>query len=425
MQTIVYFCQKMKRSATILALGLLLAVAPRASADAYSDIYQVISNILNIDKNAGRTTMRSLLIPMGGLYEGMGTAYSAVAKDSSYFEANPAASSILEETELAVFHNNWIADTKIEGAVYTIRYKGLGVGLGGKWLYLPFTATNQYGDRVGAGYYSESTLGFNLSYNFFPGFYYSGLSAGATGKLAYRSMPTVNDLSTKGNSALGLMIDGGLLSRFNFAKFYSSRTKNCSAALTVKNIGPPVQGDPLPTDATIGLSYSPIRPLTVSLDLTQPIDLVDIGKSESFYAAAGALLQFTDFFTVQGGLLIKEGNPRISIGSTFDVELARVTVNYTLDLTTQFTPLNRISIQASFSLGDLGRADIAKKVDSLYLSGLDAYARGEVDSAIVFWDEALKLDPTFDPARESRDAAQASKGLKQTMTELQKIKPNQ
>jgi hypothetical protein len=41
------------------------------------------------------------------------------------------------------------------------------------------------------------------------------------------------------------------------------------------------------------------------------------------------------------------------------------------------------------------------------------------------WEEALALDPSFDPARESRDAAQASKGLKQTMTELQKIKPNQ
>jgi hypothetical protein len=238
-------------------------------------------------------------------------------------------------------------------------------------------------------------------------------------------MPTVNDGSTSGNSALGYMIDAGLLSRFNFAKFYSSRAKNFSLALTIKNLGPAVEGDPLPTEAGFGLAYSPIKPLTLSLDLTKPIDLLDLSRSESFYAAGGYLIQVADFFTVHGGLLIKSGNPRFSIGSSFDVDLAKITVNYTLDLTTQLTPLNRISVQAGFSLGDLGRGDIAKKVDNLYLSGLDAYARGEIDSAISLWDEALALDPSFDPARESRDAAQASKGLNQTMTELQKIKPNQ
>jgi opacity protein-like surface antigen len=413
----------MKRTAGILAFALLIAVAPRASADSYSDIYQVISNLLNIDRNSGRTTMRSLLIPMGGLAEGMGTAYTAVAKDSSYFEANPAASSTLDYTELSVFHNNWIADTKIEGAVYTIRSQNLGIGIGGKWLYLPFSATNQFGDRVGAGYYSESMAGFNISYNFFPGFYFNGISVGATGKIAYRSMPAVESGATANNSALGVMLDAGVLSRFNFLKFYSSRSKNLSLALAVKNLGPPVQGDPLPTDATVGLAYSPVRPMTFSLDVTQPIDLTDISKSESLSVAGGALLQVSDFFKLHSGLLIKGGNPRITIGSTFDVELARITVNYTLDLTTQFTPLNRISVQAAFSLGDLGRADIAKKVDTLYLNGLDAYSRGEADSAITLWDEALRLDSTFDPARESRDAALASKGLKQTMTDLQKIQP--
>jgi opacity protein-like surface antigen len=417
----------MKRTTALLALIFLMAVAQRAKAQNISDIYGVISNILNVDPNAGTTTMRSLLIPMGGLDEGMGTAYSAVCQDSSYFEANPAASSQLSSTELSVFHNNWIADTKIEGAVYTIRTGNLGFGIGGKWLYLPFPATDQFGDRVGAGYYSESMAGFNVSYDFFPGFYFSGLSAGVTAKVAYRSMPAVDSgvTSGNGNSAAGFMIDGGLLSRFNLFKFYSSRNKNFSLALTVKNLGPPVYGDPLPTDATFGLAYSPLKPLLFSIDVTQPIDLVNVSESEAISYAGGALVNITDFFQLHTGLLIESGNPRFSIGTTFDLELVRVTVNYTLDLTTQFTPLNRISIQAAFTLGDLGRADIAKKVDTLYLNGLDAYSRGEVDAAISLWQEALRLDPTFDPARESLDAARASNGLKQTMTELQKIRPSQ
>lgn len=419
----------MKRPGRLVAFALLLGIAPFtaqvARAETFSDVYQIMSNLLNLDENAGRTCLRSLLIPMGGLDEGMCTAYSAVSRDSSYFEANPAASSLLDYTELSVFHNNWIVDTKIESAVYTIRYKGFGFGVAGKWLYLPFTRTDEYGERGGAGYYSESMVGANLSYDFFPGFYFSGLSVGATAKLAYRSVPVVDDLSTANNSGLGVMVDLGLLSRFNFLKGYSSRTKNSAVALTVKNLGPPVLDDPLPTLATLGLSYSPIKPVILSLDATQPIDLVDPSKSESFYVAGGALVQVTDFFTFHGGLLLKEGMPRLSFGSSFDVELARITVNYSLDLTTKLTPLNRISIQAAFSLGDLGRGDIAKKVDTLYLNGLDAYARGEVDSAIAQWEQALRLDPSFDPARESRDAALAAKGLKQTMTELQKIKPNQ
>jgi hypothetical protein len=415
----------MKRLPRVLCLALLSASATLLGAQAYPDFYQLLSGVLGIDPNAGVTTMRSLLVPMGGLAEGMGTAYTAVATDASYFESNPAASSGLASTELSVFHNNWIADSKMDSLVYTIRYKELGFGVGGKFLYLPFSATDQFGDRAGAGYYSESMVGFNVSYNFLPGFYFSGISAGATGKLAYRSMPAVASGATAGNSALGFMIDAGLISRFNLFKLYSSRTKNFSLGLTLKNLGPPVQGDPLPTQATFGLAYSPLRPLTFSLDVTKPIDLLDPSQSEALNVAGGALVQVSPFFQVHGGLLIKEGNPRLSLGSTFDVELMRITVNYTLDLTTQLTPLNRISIQAAFALGDLGRADIAKKVDTLYLNGLDAYSRGEFDVAIADWNEALKLDPAFDPARESRAAALASVGLKQTMTELQQIKPNQ
>jgi len=413
----------MKRLPLLLAVAALCLPATPASGEVWSGLYQAVSEWLSPDPYSGLTTFRSLLIPMGGLAEGMGTAYTAVAKDSSYFEANPAASCMLDYTELAVFHNNWIADTKIEGAVYTIRYKGLGFGAAGKWLYLPFTAYDEFGDRSGAGYYSEAMAGFNVSYNFFPGYYFNGVGVGATGKVAYRSMPQVDDGSTAGNSAVAAMIDVGLLSRFNLLKFYSTRAKNCSVGLVAKNVGPSVMGDPLPTTATFGLAYSPIRPLIVSLDVSKPLNLVDLGQSEGLYAAAGALLQVTDFWKIQGGLLVKGGNPRLSIGSSFDVELVRLTVNYTLDLTTQLAPLNRISIQAAFSLGDLGRADLAKKVDTLYLNGLEADARGDMDAAISYWTEALKLDPSFDPARESLATAQGTVDLQKTMESLQRLEP--
>lgn len=377
----------------------------------------------DIDQNEGLTAFRSLLIPMGGLAEGMGQAATALAFDSSSFEANPAASCVLDQTELAVYNNNWIADTRISSAVYTIRHGNLGLGIGGKWLYLEFPQTDEYGTLVSDGYYSEAIGALNVSYNFFQGYNFSGLCLGATLKGAYRSVPPAIEAIWH-NSAGAVMADLGALVRFNFLKFYSSRNKNFSFGLAAKNLGPPVfetNPDPLPTVFSAGIAYSPIKPLTLSFDVSKPVNLSDPSVSELMSWAFGIEGNLTDFFKLEAGFLLKGGNPRIALGTTFDVDLIRLAVNYTLDLTTQMTAFDRISVEASFSLGDLGRADLAKKVDNLYLSGLEAYARGDSAAAAIEWREALSLDPHFDPARESLKALEGTQDLLRSIDALQKL----
>ena len=149
-----------------------------------NDFFDFIS-----DPNAGLTIFPILTIPMGGENEGMGTAYTAVARDSSFFDANPSASSTLKYTELTVLHNNWIADTSIEGIVYATRIDDIGIGIGGKFLYVPFTARDAWGQSYGKGYYSETIGSFNFSYNFLSGFYFQGISVGGNLKFAYRHVP--------------------------------------------------------------------------------------------------------------------------------------------------------------------------------------------------------------------------------------------
>ncbi len=398
----------------LLGALALLALPLAGAAQPTSDIYSFISSYFNPDPNAGLTAFRSLHIPMGGLAEGMGMAYTAAARDSSYFEANPAASAIIDQTELGVFHNNWISDTKIESAVYTLRAGNLGFGVMGKWLYLPFVGVDDFANSMGTGYYSEAIAAFNASYNFFQGYNFTGIALGATGKLAYRSVPTTL-AKAAGNSGLGLMVDGGALIRFNFLKLYSSRTKNFAVGLALKNVGPPVLNEPLPTVASLGLSWSPFRFITFSGDVAKPVNLMDLSKSERPIYAAGFAISMTDAFGLQGGILMKGSNPRISVGSMILLDLVKLNINYTLDLTTQFTPLNRISIQTAFVLGDLGRSALAKKVDRLYLEGLGEYGKGNADAAITLWNQALAADPTFDPARESLHAAENSKKLKAAM----------
>ena len=418
----------MKRSRLFCIIGFLILAPALVGADTFSSIYNTIASLFGIDPNAGLCRMLITRIPMGGLAESMGQAYTAVAADSSFLELNPSASSIQKYTELSFYHNNWIADTRMESAIYTIHTGQMGFSVGAKWLYLPFTEYNDYGDRNSSGYYSEALLIGNASIHLFPGYYFYGIAAGANLKIAYQAFPDFadeNDVLQTGSglsqSALGLMADFGLLTKFNFLKYYASREKNLSLGLALKNLGPPVQGDPLPTVVTVGVAYSPIRPVTISSDLSQPINLVDLDKSEKMYWSLGTMVTVTDFLTMQGGLQIKGGNPRLSLGTAVDFSPMTLMVNYTLDLTTQFSSLNRLSIQVRFRLGDMGRAAKAAKVDELYVAGLEAYARGEVERAVSYWTEVLVLDFSFDPARDALRAARASLGLRKEVTDLQRL----
>ncbi|MCX7023333.1 MAG: UPF0164 family protein [Spirochaetes bacterium] len=417
----------MKRSRLLPAV---LILACGTAWGQFPDAYQAISGLLGVDPNEGLTVFLSTLVPMGGLQESMGMAYTAVARDASFLESNPAGSSVLEKTELSLFHNNWIQDTRIEGAVYSVRFGQFGVSFGGKWLYTQFTERDDFGDRVNSGYYSEAIGIANGSIRLFPGYYFFGMALGGNIKAAFRSVPDYGDEngvlipgSGASQSAFGVMADFGLLTKFNLLKFYSSREKNLSIGLAFKNVGAPVMGEPLPTVGSAGIAYSPFRPILVSLDVSLPVNLVDPASSERPYAGIGGLVQVTESIAMHGGILVKGGNPRISLGSSLGFAPMTLVVNWTVDLTTQLAPLNRLSVQVRFDMGDLGRGAVRSQVDAMYLAGLEAYAAGELETAIGFWEEALNLDPSFDPARENMEAARGVLELQDRMKDIQTIKP--
>jgi hypothetical protein len=378
-----------------------------------------------LDQNAGETTLPILQIPFGGRYQSMGTAYTGYAADIGFFNSNPAGSTIQDYTRLSVFHNNYIEDANIDGAIYTIRSDNLGLAFSGQILYVDFTEYNSWGQRDSLGTYSETMFGANAAYNFWPGTYFGGLSVGASLKAAYRHVPAVlaivsGDVSNQ--DAIGIMLDLGLLTRLNFLKFYNSRDYNLGLGLAVKNIGPPVMDDPLPMEATAGLSYKPIRPVSVSCDFIYPLffDLSDMAASR-WSLAFGTNIDITDFLSVQMGTNFRGGNPRISLGVEMIVMDFVVLTNYTLDLVTQLDRPDRFSVEVSLNFGDEGRLEKRKRVDQLYLDGLEAFALGLQDKAIAIWEEALELDPGNEPVRRSLENAQETKRLQQQMDDLQQI----
>ena len=401
------------------------------SPGGYGSISDYLNSIYGPDPNAGLTAFPVLNVPMGGRSQGMAGAFSAVSDDISFIEYNPAGSSMLSKSELAFFHNNWIADTKVEGAAWASRYNDLGFAAAGKWLYTPFTEYNIFGERVSKGYYSEGVAILNVSYNFFRTYYFSGLSVGGSLKGAFRLMPDFTDADDINNnkgtiisgsgldqSAFMVMADIGALTRFNFLKPYVSRDKNTSAALVLRNFGPPSMKEPLPSVLTAALAYKPLRPLVFSFDFSVPMNFVDIKLSEKPYWALGIAGDITNFLSMRTGLMGKAGSVRIALGSAVNLKNIALDINYTLDLLTQIQPLNRVSMGVRLNLGDQGRMDTSRRTDELYLAGLDAYSRADYETARACWQEALRLDPHYDPAREALNVINKTIGVEERIKEM-------
>ncbi|RPJ08587.1 MAG: hypothetical protein EHM28_03905 [Spirochaetaceae bacterium] len=386
----------------------------------YEDFYHSWSDFFypSMDPNAGLTLFPSLFIPMGGKYEGMGTAFTAVANDISFIESNPAASATLPNTELAFLHHSWIMDSNIEGIVYSTRIDDMGLAFSGKFLYVPFTEKDEWGRTGGTGYYLETIGTANISYNLFKNYYFHGLSVGANLKLAYMGIP---DNIYAGQSVLTGMLDVGLLTRFNFLKFYNANENNFSIGATFKNFSPIPLIDPVPTLFTAGLAYSPLRPLTLSVDFNLPINLFTNVPSEQWYFAAGMSLAFTREIILLSGVKLKGGNPIFALGTSIELPDVQFTVNYSLDLTNTLNPLDKFSITARFNLGDQGRSGKTGSTDDLYIKGVTSFAEGKIEEAIKYWEQVLELDPTYTPASDYIDIARNKLILEKELLDRQKF----
>lgn len=404
-------------AATVFFLTAAFAGAAGVSEEAFSDWYGEASGRLETEnvENTGVTVFPTLLIPMGGEYEGMGTAYTAVGRDASFLEANPAASSYLKYTELSLYHNNLIADTNMESIAYTTRFDDLGIGVGAKHLHVPFTRYDDFGTQMGTARYTETIVTGNVSYNFFNSFYFNGIAAGANVKAAYRNIP---ERIVADQSAAAVMMDVGLLSRFHFLKLYSSQDPNFSIGTVLRNAGPPVLDEPLPAMWSSGVAWSPLRPLTIAADYNVPLILFsDLDPPAPGYAV-GAALSVTEFFTMRSGFLMYGGNPRLTLGGSVELQAMTITVNYTLDMTTQLTAFDRISVHAGFSFSDRGRGERRDLVRTLYLDALQAFAVGDLETTISLTQRALTIDPAFQPAAETLAMATRMSELQERMESI-------
>ncbi|MBI9102344.1 MAG: UPF0164 family protein [Spirochaetales bacterium] len=407
----------MKRG--LLFLLLILLTLNGLSGQEFSDYYGAASSWF-IDENTGKTVFPLLKLPLGLRSLSMGTASTAVAKDGSTILGNPAGTSILGTSGLLFSHTDGIGDVSIESIGYTNRFNNLGIGISGQFMHIDFTARNSWGESTGAALIPEGVITLNASYNFLSSYYFRGVTVGGNLKTAFRS---VSESLYPGQSLFSVMADIGVMTQFNFLKFYDSRDRNFFAGLKVSNLGLAAKGDPLPSEASAGFSYAPIRPLLIAFDFNLPFALYpDVGEVDSWYLAGGADLQVTDFFSMQTGFNYSGGNPRLSMGSELLLSDMSILVNYTLDLGTQTDSLDRFSLEATMNMGDSGRESFRFEVDQYFISGLEAYALGDLETAVKYWQAALNLDPGFQPAQEYMNIANETLSLYTRMEEMNRLR---
>jgi len=335
----------------LFALLFLLALPAYSE---FNDLFASWSEFFDFfgDSNSGMVMFPSLLIPSGGKYEGMGTAFTAVADDSGLLEANPAGSSELSHAELAFHHHNWIADSAVETITFVTSKRNLGFGAGAKLFYSPFTAYDGSGERISRGYFSEMLITANGSMKLIDMADTFSLSVGANVKGIIRY---VSEAIAADQSAFALPLDVGVLVRFRLPTFSPVKSKNGAFGVALKNIAPTVYPAeyPVPTIISAGIAYSPARALLLAVDANLPISFDSTAFPAAQFDLAGGLeLTVTRFLAFHTGLHLKSDNPRISVGSAIDVGRCGFNLNYNVDLMGGLNPIDMFSATVVIDLGE-------------------------------------------------------------------------
>jgi hypothetical protein len=204
---------------------------------------------------------------------------------------------------------------------------------------------------TGNGYFTEAVLAGNVALQLLALSGDGGIAAGANLKAAVRSVP---EAVAPGQSAMAFAMDIGVLARLQMMSFSGPGPANFGVGAVLRNVttGAIPVGYPLPTAVSLGVSYAPVRPVTIDVDVDIPVSLTGGGVPvESIDGAVGLELRMTSFLAVHTGVRLKGDNPRFALGVQLDLGAVDLVVNYALDLMGGVNPLENYSVAATIPLG--------------------------------------------------------------------------
>jgi len=398
----------MKKSIFIIIISILIDsfiyCQDQNDNKTFRDLWQ--DTKITETQNTGFTSFPVLNIIPGGMQEAL-QAYTSRWKDGIFLDSNSAVTSVMDFTNLAFYYKNLIADINMETLFISHRIKNIGFGAGVKFLHTSFTRYGSFAEQVSSSQYIELVGALNFSYNIGKNYYFDGVALGANVKFAYRSISKnlYQDLLSTNQSAYLILFDLGALTRFSFLKINPNRIPNMSVGVSLNNLGPTIKNEIPYTIFKAGFSWDIIEYIYISADLLVPINIKDIKKSEKVGFAVGIGGGYPSIFNAGVGFSILGGNPKITLGINFKINIIDLFFNYNIDLTTNLNTLDNFSIGISFNIGDNDRKIKEKNIDDLYVKLLNLLANGRFDDVIYLADEILKLDKKFIPAKKGKEEA--------------------
>lgn len=210
----------------------------------------------------------------------MGSAYVAVAEDSSALLWNPAGLSGLKNYELGLHHNSWLAGIAQETVVAGVPLSSWG-GLGLSFNYINFGELAAYDSQGNAaGNYGASDLGAGLGW----------------GKEVMQGLQAGVAMKTE-----ALTIDGVSYSAFSGDLGLLWEVAGARLGVVYANLGSPVAGSALASALRLGASYGLTFNQDNSLLLAaatqvEPMGVsrIQFGAEEVFYRMAAVRLGYED-----------------------------------------------------------------------------------------------------------------------------------
>jgi len=203
----------------------------------------------------GTSSASFLKIGIGAKSAGMSDAFSAVADDPSTIYWNPAGVAKLSEKEIAVMHNEWLANIKHNFLGYIHPLNKFSLGLGCIFLSMdpiPLTEDSWITTKSFTTYSYAIMLNFSRREKYF----LWGANLKFVQEKIYRYV----------SSAYG--VDIGTI--------YQLKNIGLDLGLSVLNIGTQMkflsESDRLPLEVRLGTAYHLKKEILVAFDISQPVD---------------------------------------------------------------------------------------------------------------------------------------------------------
>lgn len=357
----------------------------------------------------------------GGVCRQYAGACSALVEDFTFFDKNPAASSLIYSGPFIGFsHRNYLIDDSVESVAFAHSVNR--VGFGGVFRYAQSILNSYNASGAVENIFSPNELlfGLNISYNLLRSGLIDGISVGMNIKGAFTIFPEVNEpVISRG----AVLLDLGTLVNFHALKMVDFARPNLSLGLSYRNLGITLvrgkQPDPAGLSVgvlTLGFAYLPIPYLLISSDLELAFTAIEQSPlGDAFDFSVGLGVMPVDFLELGAGFHINSTEYFFTVGASVTILGTQIRFVQRIDAFSDIASFSNFTISISLKVQNTVSSDRQQSVQKIYLSALQALLAEDLETATSLVNQLLIIAPGYGPAREMQEQIRSLRRVNQLL----------